>query len=565
MEGGKVTDCWTMHFGNNANDESTVGARFPIIVFLIFWPKIASSQCNVITIFGLKTADCNALELDNIPKTLDRDLKVLKFTDNRMTTLGVDDLQTYIYLQEMYFVRSHLEIISPKAFRGLHSLQILDLEGNKLSAVRRHHFADIFSLRMLSLKNNPIRQIESRSFENMKELEVLNLENCWIDFFDASLLYGLEKLNEINLINNELVGFDSDLERFLPRTLTVFRLWKNRWQCDCKLRWFRHWLVGSTVNWDFPRNSPSCSGPDILKGVLWKQLTPDQFACPSRIIVNSSTGVQLVVGSNASIDCVVTGDPEPTISWFKDSQTKVSDAFVSRHVEGQSREPAERRLVSSLTLWNIQLIDAGDYKCVAENTAGRSEVTFKVWIDLKRQDGGMKTGSSSSKLEVIVGAVIGGVALLIPMLAFIVCTIRRSDGRVPTDDRSKTNSDRKRNHSISKSCPDAGDDKEEEEEETDKENDKYVSSALQSLLENPKSDVDYIVDDNVTKNCSRAQKDNRMTNACSASRGEDGEMGREESGQRKMLQLQAGDSKCDDNISNSKLGYSVNRRLNKLK
>jgi len=97
---------------------------------------------------------------------------VLRFEDNRLTVLGDGQFSSYANLQEIYLARNRLELIETSAFRGLFSLQILDLEANQLSAVpARSLRAVASSLRLLNLKNNPIRRLEADSLSSLTRLE----------------------------------------------------------------------------------------------------------------------------------------------------------------------------------------------------------------------------------------------------------------------------------------------------------------------------------------------------------------------------------------------------------
>jgi len=171
----------------------------------------------------------------------------------------------------------------------------------------------------------------------------INLEDCWLEYINPLAFSGLVRLSALNLVNNELRTLDPMMQSTFPTTLQVVRLYRNPWTCDCRLRWLRRWLVnpsggggGSklTVNWDFATNTPTCAAPALIRGVAWRHLGADQFACPSRIVAVRSTGgdgpstagnasataagaVRAVSGLNATVECVAAGDPEPVISWLR--------------------------------------------------------------------------------------------------------------------------------------------------------------------------------------------------------------------------------------------------------
>ena len=72
-------------------------------------------------------------------------------------------------------------------------------------------------------------------------------------------------------------------------------------------------------------------------------------------------------GQTASLNCFASGNPRPTIEWFKGSQAVVHDG---------------RKYVSSkkgtLQIINSQIDDAGQYQCLATNRGGESPKNLTV-------------------------------------------------------------------------------------------------------------------------------------------------------------------------------------------
>lgn len=408
-----------------------------IAFFLLRIPILIGAQCNLATIYGLKTADCMNLDLDSVPRNLDLDLKTLNFHGNRLVYLEIDAFVAYSSLQNLYLVRNSLESIAPDAFRSLQNLQILDLEGNKLTTIPGPAFAFTPALRFLSLRSNPISYVTGDDLVSLKRIEVLNLENCWLKRIEPRAFAELSKLYELNLVNNELQGMSSEMAETLSPGLVILRLHSNPWQCDCRLRWMRV-FVARVPNWDFGQNTPTCAGPELLRGVTWKQLVPDQFACPSTIVGNATTIRELSIGSNASIECVVSGDPQPSVTWMKGSRF-VADDLVSQNTLGDHDPKLVRSVVS---LRDVSQADANDYKCIAVNTAGRSEVTYKVMV--ARGDGGDGGSGKHSPdavsgmvlaPEMMLGVAVASVGLVCGCLMCVTCAVIRVRTKACSDRR----------------------------------------------------------------------------------------------------------------------------------
>ena len=278
----------------------------------------------------------------------------------------------------------------------------------------------------------------------------INFEDCWLESIDPASFNGLERLSALNLVNNELRTLDSAMERTLPSSLRVVRLYRNPWSCNCRLRWLRRWLVSpptvtgsppataaeSTINWDFARNTPTCAAPALIRGVAWRHLTADQFACPSRIVAVSvpggssnataATGIRAVAGSNATVECLAAGDPVPIVSWSRGvDQVPLAppSALISVRQTAAGDDDGEPRIVSLLTLLSVEARrDSGDYSCMAENTAGRAETTFKlVVVDAPTADQS-SAGLWPVHRDAFLGTIIG---LLAVAVIVVLCTVLR--------------------------------------------------------------------------------------------------------------------------------------------
>lgn len=396
--------------------------RMFIVLAVTVMTFTEAHQCNVVVYFGQKTAECQALGLSELPQDMEFDLKVLQFKDNNLTDLSIDFFKGYTAIQELFLEYNTISTVAAQAFRGLSNLQILDLTGNDLSTVPISSFHYLTSLRELILKSNPIKYITANAFAYLPRIEVLNFENCWLKKINPKAFHALSFVTEINLVNNVLKSLEVYMEPSLPPNLRIFRLYHNPWHCDCHLRWLHEWIEINNVNWDFSKNTPACTTPEIMKGLHWKHLMPSQFACPSKILVNSTTSLEVHVGQNVTIECLVTGDPRPAISWLKEGRHITMSSNMHRYrLDTSGHDPIH----STLSIWDVGLEDAGDYKCIAVNSAGRSEVTNKLWI---WEGINMSAGAGISQ-DSILGIAVGSALFLLILLVCAVYGLRKRDKR----------------------------------------------------------------------------------------------------------------------------------------
>jgi len=258
--------------------------------------EAAATPCQVVTIFGLKTSDCERLGLTSVPVDLDADLKVMRLADNRIATLRDNAFSRYPSLQQLHLARNRIVMVSQDAFYGLRNLQLVDLSGNRLTTIRALFLRHLTSVRALSFASNPIIVVEPTSLRPLVRLERVSFAGGRLSELDAQLFTATSRLTDIDISGNQLTSLPADMQYHLPRALRVFRFYRNPWTCDCRLRWLRRWTATrATVSWDFARNTPTCAAPPLLRSVSWKHLDVDQFACPSSILLNSSTSVQVFI------------------------------------------------------------------------------------------------------------------------------------------------------------------------------------------------------------------------------------------------------------------------------
>lgn len=99
---------------------------------------------------------------------------------------------------------------------------------------------------------------------------------------------------------------------------------------------------------------------------------------------NSTYSVQ--AEGTVSFVCIATGDPLPTITWFKDSaplNTDLDKRLEVRQTDTEGFDSFEHAVESVLTVYNAREDDAGYYRCKADNIAGETELSnyFQLLYD----------------------------------------------------------------------------------------------------------------------------------------------------------------------------------------
>jgi hypothetical protein len=71
---------------------------------------------------------------------------------------------------------------------------------------------------------------------------------------------------------------------------------------------------------------------------------------------------QALLGSSISLMCEVQGFPLPQVTWLKDDMPIDTDSFA---VSVRNTDASPYSVLSILDLWDVQLVDIGEYQCRA--------------------------------------------------------------------------------------------------------------------------------------------------------------------------------------------------------
>ncbi|XP_012278087.1 SLIT and NTRK-like protein 6 [Orussus abietinus] len=99
---------------------------------------------------------------------------------------------------------SRIQSIDTLGFSGLHRLQNLVLQGNKLTWIQADWFRSLHNLRLLDLSFNDIQGIELGTFNLLPNLEYVYLDYNQLQYLDPNLFSSLPKLQGVKFGKNPL-------------------------------------------------------------------------------------------------------------------------------------------------------------------------------------------------------------------------------------------------------------------------------------------------------------------------------------------------------------------------
>lgn len=108
--------------------------------------------------------------------------------------------------------------------------------------------------------------------------------------------------------------------------------------------------------------------------ILFSEPTEENAEPP--LFINRFQEITVKEKGTIKLQAKVTGNPVPTITWYRNNQIITPSETLSQFFDGENIQ---------LVITNVDSeIDSGDYKCVASNSAGKASHGARVTIDVER-------------------------------------------------------------------------------------------------------------------------------------------------------------------------------------
>ncbi|KAM7415301.1 hypothetical protein PAMA_019907 [Pampus argenteus] len=259
--------------------ESLVCAALSSLVLVLLGLLGSVHGCPGVCSCYSNTTDCSAvglLSLTPILALLNQDTLTLRLPQNNLSSLGTMELSNLSSLELLDLSQNHFSTLQPGAFLGMSGLRWLNLSANYLGVRLAPSDPNNSTEATQGLNESQgSAGLNKEAFRGLWRLRGLDLSSNGLLWLPKGLLDGLQRLAWLSVASNRLAALDRvTFEPLLG--LQHLHLAGNPWECDCKLRDFKHWMEWLIYR-DGQIDAMQCSVPGDLKGRDIRSVPAEMF------------------------------------------------------------------------------------------------------------------------------------------------------------------------------------------------------------------------------------------------------------------------------------------------